>query len=163
MKGKSLYDFPIHLGRGARALEEPQFTGPEWYDAYVERHAGDLDEGRIVSLFRFEESWTSWEMHPAGDEVVCCLPGQMTLHQELPEGSSTIASSSAPANMRSTRRARGTPPMRTEPVVALFITAGKDTTIGRARRVPPSRSPGFPASPVGSGWAVGGNGAAGED
>ena len=64
MKGKSLYDYPIHLGKGARAFAEPQFTGLEWYEAYGERHADDLEEGRLVSLFRFEESWTSWEMHP---------------------------------------------------------------------------------------------------
>ena len=86
VKGKSLFDFPIHLGRGARAVSEPQFSGAEWYDGYIERHADDLDEGRLVSLFRFEEPWTSWEMHPAGDEVVCCLQGHMTLHQELRDG-----------------------------------------------------------------------------
>jgi hypothetical protein len=62
MQGKSLYDYPIHLGSGARAVAEPQFTGFEWYEAYGERHADDLEEGRIVSLFRFEESWTSWSM-----------------------------------------------------------------------------------------------------
>jgi hypothetical protein len=87
VKGKSLYEFPIHLGLGATAVAEPQFTGFEWYEAYGDRHADDLDEGRLVSLFRFEESWTSWEMHPEGEEVVCCLQGHMTLHQELPDGS----------------------------------------------------------------------------
>ena len=86
MQGKSLFDFPIHLGRGAKAVAEPEFTGPEWYDAYVDRHADDLDEGRLVSLFRFDQPWTSWEMHPAGDEVVCCIQGYMTLHQELADG-----------------------------------------------------------------------------
>ena len=127
MKGKSLYDFPIHLGLGASAISEPQFTGPEWYDEYVERHAADLDEGRIVSLFRFEESWTSWEMHPAGDEVVCCLQGQMTLHQELPDGSKCSYALGAgdyainPPGVWHTADAEG-------PVVALFITAGKGTT-----------------------------------
>ena len=127
MKGKSLYDFPIHLGLGARAVAEPQFTGPEWYEDYVDRHADDSDEGRLVSLFRFEESWTSWEMHPAGDEVVCCLQGQMTLHQELPDGSiasyELVAGDYAinPPGAWHTADAEG-------PVVALFITAGKDTT-----------------------------------
>ena len=86
-QGESLYDFPIHLGLGARAVSEPQFTGMEWYDGYDQRHHDDLDEGRLVSLFRFEESWTSWEMHPEGEEVVCCLQGHMTLHQELADGS----------------------------------------------------------------------------
>jgi quercetin dioxygenase-like cupin family protein len=127
MKGKSLYDFPIHLGLGARALAEPEFTGPEWYESYVERHAGDMDEGRLVSLFRFEESWTSWEMHPAGDEVVCCLQGQMTLHQELADGSTHTYELGPgdyainPPGAWHTADADG-------PVVALFITVGKDTT-----------------------------------
>ncbi len=121
-KGKSLYDFPIHLGRGAKAIAEPQFTGPEWYEAYVDRHADDMDEGRLVSLFRFEESWTSWEIHPAGDEVVCCLQGQMTLHQELPDGSTGLCDYAInPPGAWHTADADG-------PVVALFITAGKDTT-----------------------------------
>jgi mannose-6-phosphate isomerase-like protein (cupin superfamily) len=127
MRGKSLFDFPIHLGRGARAVEEPQFTGPEWYEAYGERHANDLDEGRIVSLFRFEEPWTSWEMHPAGDEVVCCLQGQMTLHQDLPDGTKRSHELGPgeyainPAGTWHTADTQG-------PVVALFITAGKGTT-----------------------------------
>ena len=127
MRGKSLYHFPIHLGLGARAMAEPQFTGFEWYESYGERHADDLDEGRLVSLFRFAESWTSWEMHPAGEEVVCCLQGQMTLHQELSDG--TTASwdlgpgeyAINPRGVWHTADAEG-------PVVALFITPGKDTT-----------------------------------
>ena len=56
MQGKSLFDYPIHLGLGARAVAEPKFTGCDWYEAYGERHADDLDEGRLVSLFRFEET-----------------------------------------------------------------------------------------------------------
>ena len=54
---------PIHLARGGRALVEPAMTGPEWYEAYVERHAVDGMDGRLVALHRFAESWTSWEMH----------------------------------------------------------------------------------------------------
>ena len=75
----------------------------------MDRHGDDLDEGRIVSLFRFAEPWISWEMHPAGDEVVCVVQGHMILHQELPDGG-TRATSSDRANMRSIPRARGTPP-----------------------------------------------------
>lgn len=127
MRGRSLYHFPIHLGMGARAVEEPQFTGPEWYEAYGKRHAGDLDEGRIVSLFRFEEPWTSWEMHPAGEEVVCCLQGEMTLHQELPDGSKQ-SHELGPGEYAINPRGAWHTADTQGPVVALFITAGKDTT-----------------------------------
>ena len=126
MKCKSLYDFPIHLGRGARAVAEPRFTGPEWYEQYVERHADDLDEGRLVSLFRFEESWTSWEMHPAGDEVVCCLQGRMTLHQELPDGSEQTYEL-GPGEYAINAPGVWHTADAVAPVVVLFITAGKDT------------------------------------
>ena len=127
MRGKLLYDFPIHLGRGAIAIEEPQFTGAEWYQDYVERHADDLDEGRLVSLFRFEEPWTSWEMHPSGDEVVCCLQGKMTLHQVLADGS-TKAFDLGPGEYAVNPPGAWHTADADGPVVALFITAGKGTT-----------------------------------
>lgn len=127
MQGKSLYDYPIHLGLGAKAIEEPKFTGFEWYEGYSERHAADDAEGRLVSLFRFEEPWTSWEIHPAGDEVVCCVQGHMTLHQELPDGS-TKSIDLGPGDYAINAKGTWHTADADEPVVALFITAGKDTT-----------------------------------
>jgi len=85
----SLFTHPIHLGCGATAVAEPPFTGMEWYQQYVERHAEDGAEGRIVVLHRYDSNWTSWEMHPEGEEVVACLEGSMTLHQEMPDGTRT--------------------------------------------------------------------------
>ena len=82
----SLATNPVHLGLGALAMVEPAFAGGEWYAAYEARHAADGIEGRLVTLFTFDAPWTSWEMHPAGDEVVICLAGAMTLHQEFPDG-----------------------------------------------------------------------------
>ena len=78
--------FPIHLGLGSKANAEPAFDGVEWYDDYINRHAADGAEGRLVSQFTFDAPWQSWEMHPEGDEVVLCLEGEMTLIQELPDG-----------------------------------------------------------------------------
>lgn len=127
MRGKSLYDYPIHLGRGARAISEPQFTGFDWYAGYGERHADDLDEGRLVSLFRFEEPWTSWEIHPQGEEVVCCLQGHMTLHQELADGT-TQSYELGPGEYAINPKGIWHTADASEPVVALFITAGKGTT-----------------------------------
>ena len=127
MQGKSLFDYPIHLGLGARAVAEPKFDGVEWYDDYEKRHSDDLDEGRIVSLFRFEEPWTSWEMHPAGDEVVCVIQGHMTLHQELPDGSKQTHELGPGEYAINPPGAWHTADAE-EPVVALFITAGKGTT-----------------------------------
>ncbi len=85
-KRLSLERFPLHLGPGARAVPQPEFTGMEWFAAYVERNAADGPEARLVSLYSFSENWKSWERHPVGDEVVLCTAGEITLIQELPDG-----------------------------------------------------------------------------
>lgn len=82
----NIFTDPVHLGLGATALVQTPITGMEWYDAYINRVAGDGAEGRLVAAHRFTENWTSWEMHPAGDEIVLCLDGAMTLHQEMADG-----------------------------------------------------------------------------
>jgi len=123
----SLFTHPIHLGNGGTAVAEPEFTGMEWYDTYMERHSDDGPEGRLVSLYRFEESWTSWEMHPAGGEVVCCIEGSMTLHQQLAGGGEKTFRLGPgdyainPPGAWHTADCDG-------PVTALFITAGWGTT-----------------------------------
>ena len=88
MADRTIFTHPLHLGRGATAVPQPEFTGGmDWYMAYGDRHGDDGAEGRLVSAFTFTESWDSWEMHPSGDEVVICLSGKMTLHQEMADGS----------------------------------------------------------------------------
>lgn len=74
---------PIHLGRDATAIPQPEFTGAEWYRSYGERHGEDGKEGRLVSMHSFAAPWDSWEMHPYGHEVVLCTAGAVTLIQEI--------------------------------------------------------------------------------
>ena len=79
---------PIHLGLGATAEVQPDFTGEMgWYEAYGSRHGGDGIEGRLVTMHTFGESWDMWEMHPSGSEVVLCEAGSIELVQEI-DGSS---------------------------------------------------------------------------
>lgn len=85
----SLFHHPIHLGLGATAEVQPEYTGMEWYADYAARTEGDGREGRLVGIHRFTESWSSWEVHPNGAEVVLCVSGRMTLHQEAPGGGIT--------------------------------------------------------------------------
>ena len=95
MSAKEIQRFPIHLGLGATAVAEPEFTGMDWYEAYGARHADDGNEGRLVSMYRFTESWDMWEVHPNGAEVVLCTSGEMTLHQEHPDGTTSTVDLSA--------------------------------------------------------------------
>lgn len=88
MSKENLKKNPIHLGLGASALVQPGFTGAmDWYESYGARNAADGKEGRLVSMHTFTEAWDTWEMHPVGAEVVLCVEGNMTLHQENPNGS----------------------------------------------------------------------------
>lgn len=88
MGGTKIADRPIHLGLGATAEIEPEFAGTmDWYVGYGTRHSGDGAEGRLVSMYTFGTSWDMWEMHPHGSEVVLCIAGAITLHQERADGS----------------------------------------------------------------------------
>ena len=84
---RSLATHPVHLGLGATVREQPEFTGMDWYADYAARTEADGDEGRLVTISHFTENWESWERHPAGDELVVCLSGAMTVIQERPDGS----------------------------------------------------------------------------
>jgi hypothetical protein len=86
-----LSEYPIHLSLGATATIQPSFTGDmDWYENYAAATASDGTEGRLVSQHSFSESWTSWEMHPNGSEVVLCTEGVINLTQEMYDGSHLV-------------------------------------------------------------------------
>lgn len=126
MTSPSLFTHPVHLGLGARAIPQPAFTGMDWYAAYAERTAADGGEGRLVSLYTFRESWDVWEMHPAGDELVVCVNGTLTLHQETPDGTATELTLGAGDYAVNGPGVWHTADVAGE-VTALFITAGQGT------------------------------------
>jgi quercetin dioxygenase-like cupin family protein len=125
-KRLSLERFPLHLGLGGKAVPQPEFSGMDWFAAYVDRNAADGREARLVSLYSFNESWTSWERHPVGDEAVICTAGEITLIQELPDGTTESVALSAgdyainPKGVWHTADVAGH-------ATALFITAGVGT------------------------------------
>lgn len=117
---------PVHLGLGAKVIEQPVFGGDmAWYEAYARRTGRDGVEGRLVSLHQFSESWDSWEMHPSGEELVVCIAGKITVTQEI-DGQSARAVLSPgqaiinPAGVWHTADVEAA-------ATALFITAGVGT------------------------------------
>jgi|SRR5581483_2564245 len=127
MGGTRLAEHPIHLGLGATAVSEPRFTGSmDWYAAYGERHASDGVEARLVSQHSFDQPWDAWEMHPNGSEVVICVTGAITLHQETAKGeraSVTLGPGQYAINPPGTWHTADA----TAPATAVFITAGVGT------------------------------------
>ena len=129
MAANRISEHPAHLGLGATAEVEPTFTGsPDWYAAYEARHAADGTEGRLVSMFTFDRSWDSWEVHPKGSEVVLCTAGAITLIQEKPDGSRarvTLSPGEYAINEPGTWHTADVDGSAT----AVFITAGAGTQI----------------------------------
>ncbi len=118
---------PVHLGLGASAEIEPEFTGDlAWYEAYLERHQGDGAEGRLVCLHSFTGPWDAWEMHPEDSEVVVCIRGTLTLHQEHGDGSTVSVTLSPGQYAINPPGTWHTADVESE-ATALFITAGLGT------------------------------------
>jgi mannose-6-phosphate isomerase-like protein (cupin superfamily) len=116
----------IHLGLGAHATPLPDFEwSPEYLAGYDARFASDGAEGRLVSLMPVTESWSSWERHPAGEEVVVLLSGRADLIQRIDGAERRVALHAGQAVVN--------PPgvWHTadvhEPGQALFITPGRGT------------------------------------
>lgn len=126
MTAFDLSTYPVHLGKGAVAVREPEFTGDmPWYQAYTERHAGDGIEARLVGIHEFSRPWDVWEVHPNGHEVVVVTAGSMVLIQEVDGAERRVELSAGMAAIN--------PPgvWHTADVeasaTALFITAGVGT------------------------------------
>ncbi len=121
---------PIHLGLGASAVIEPEFTDMTWYEGYAARHQADGTEGRLVSMYTFSGDWNHWEMHPNGHEVVVCVAGSLTLLQEIDgeEVATTLTNGEYAINEPGIWHTANVQ----EPCTALFITAGAGTE-GRPR------------------------------
>jgi mannose-6-phosphate isomerase-like protein (cupin superfamily) len=127
MSAADIYAHPIHLGRGATAEVEPEFTGDmSWYESYGSRHEADGAEGRLVGMYRFTADWDVWEVHPHGSEVVLCVAGSMTLHQEKADGSRATVTLEAGQYAINEPGTWHTADVEKE-ATALFITAGMGT------------------------------------
>ncbi len=120
-----LSSHPIHLGLGATAIAQPEFTDMSWYAEYGQRNAQDGKEGRLMSMYSFAESWSEWEMHPSGAEVVICTAGKMTLLQEI--DGATQKTELNPGEYAINPPGVWHTVDLTEPATAIFVTAGMGT------------------------------------
>ena len=115
-----------HLGLGARVITLPDF---EWSAEYLERYIAqtesDGDEGRLVVISAAESTWTTWERHPAGEELVVQLSGASTLFQEI-DGTVLPVELRAGLAVVNPRGVWHTVDVH-EPGQSLFITPGRGT------------------------------------
>jgi uncharacterized cupin superfamily protein len=81
----------VHLGLGsnAQALEDFSWSR-ENILRYLREFARDGEEGRLVGIVPIIETWSHWECHAGGDEVVFLISGRCDIVQELDTGYHTI-------------------------------------------------------------------------
>ncbi len=56
----------------------PVAVTPSIYEE-LDKRFDNFKDRLLVSSFSFDSDWSSWEVHPAGDEIVCLLSGNATL------------------------------------------------------------------------------------
>ncbi|HVZ34856.1 MAG TPA: hypothetical protein VG963_20655 [Polyangiaceae bacterium] len=74
----------VHLtddGAGRTMAIDDQF----WPQVMSGGHP-ELNEGRLVSRFDFEQNWKTWEAHPNGEELVVLLRGSVQMLLEQSDG-----------------------------------------------------------------------------
>ncbi|MFG3245607.1 cupin domain-containing protein [Streptomyces sp. NPDC048187] len=83
-KAMDLRTTPVHLGLGSTARPVEGFTwDPEVLRAYSAAVAADGAEGRMVMVFDGDGPGDHEERHPAGDELVVCLSGSVTVTRDM--------------------------------------------------------------------------------
>jgi uncharacterized cupin superfamily protein len=77
-------DTIVHVGLGSTLKPFGNWSwDQETLDGYVEATQADGAEGRMVCMFPQNDTWTTWERHPAGEELVLLLDGHIDLIQEI--------------------------------------------------------------------------------
>jgi quercetin dioxygenase-like cupin family protein len=79
---------PIHLDSRIDpehpAVPLPGFGfDPPAFEAYVARYCRAGEPGRLLMVETTPADWTTWERHPAGDEIVIVLEGKAVFIQEI--------------------------------------------------------------------------------
>ena len=111
-------------------MQPDQSTHIEKVDAglyqRLESNYGDFQGCQMVSCFDFEKDWTTWEIHPHGEEVIVLLSGDVELILEKDVGTESIQLSQQgtfaiiPKNTWHTAKT-------SKPSRLLFITPGQGT------------------------------------
>jgi uncharacterized cupin superfamily protein len=117
----------VHLGLGASTVELPGFKfSADYLRKYLVRFVKDRDEGRLVGMLPMQKTWTHWEQHVHGDELVVVLTGRCDVVQELADGSLHRLGLGPGEAMINPRGVWHTTDVH-EPGSQLFIAAGRQT------------------------------------
>lgn len=114
----------LHFRDDGRVTELPVSDG-FWEKLAAGAHP-ELDGGRLMTAFAFSEPWSTWERHPAGEELVMLLSGSATVVLEEGGRQRTVSLREAGTFLLVPRDTWHT--VRTsEPTTILLLTPGAGT------------------------------------
>lgn len=90
----------------------------------LDRRFDDFKGRVLVSCFSFDSDWETWEMHPAGDELVCLLSGRASFEFE---GRGSVGELARPGEFLIVPRGTWHTAHTRVPTTMLFITPGEGT------------------------------------
>lgn len=114
----------LHVGESGK-IDEIPVSESFWTDL-ANNAFPQLEQGRLMSAFTFSEPWSTWERHPAGEELVLLISGAATLVLEEASVERAVSLSTpgayvlVPRNVWHTART-------SEPTTMLFLTPGAGT------------------------------------
>jgi mannose-6-phosphate isomerase-like protein (cupin superfamily) len=103
----------------------PIAVTPAIYDE-LDKQFENFKDRLLVSAFNFESDWSSWEMHPAGDEIVCLLSGDVTLVLDR-NGAEQIIHLRDPGSFAIVPKGTWHTARTAVPTRMLFVTPGEGT------------------------------------
>lgn len=88
---------------------------------------GDFHNEYLVTSFRHDGDWPMWEMHPAGDEIVCLQSGRVTFVLEDADGRGSELQLETPGSFAFVPRGTWHTARNAQNATLLFITPGEGT------------------------------------
>ncbi|MES2623721.1 MAG: cupin domain-containing protein [Pseudomonadota bacterium] len=120
-----------HLRLKPDGRAEPLTVSPAFWPDIIAGKLGTFHNEYLVTTANFTENWTSWEIHPNGDEIVILMSGAMDFILDTPDGEQMCSVRNAGEYIFVTKGVWHTANV-VKPSTMLFITAGEGTR-NRAR------------------------------
>ncbi len=123
-KAASLRSTYVHL-RDDKSAADVEVTPTFWEELGGGERPG-LDAGRLLMQLDFSEDWPTWEMHPAGDEVVFLVSGTADFILEV-DGRQQRVTLKSPGDFVRVPRGVWHTARTSVPCSAVFVTPGEGT------------------------------------
>lgn len=121
---RDIFTTYLHFQDSGRADEIP--VSESFWGELAAGQYPQLDQGRLMTAFTFSEPWSSWERHPAGEELVMLLSGAVTLVLEE-SGQEYRVQLSTPGSYVLVPRNVWHTAKTSAPATMLFLTPGAGT------------------------------------